>query len=171
MYDSLFKNKTGNKYGKLTVLKRLEKRNGDYYWSCLCDCGNKTIVKSGNLVSGGVKSCGCIASRLFLGKKSIKHGMSHTRFNKIWRGILYRCRNPKSTNFKIYGGRGIKCEWKSFKEFKDDMYKSYKSHVKEFGEKNTSVDRIDNDGNYHRQNCKWSTRKEQANNRSNKVFH
>jgi hypothetical protein len=95
------------------------------------------------------------------------HGMAHTRFNTIWKHIKSRCLNLNDNNFKIYGGRGIKCLWKSFEEFRDDMFESYSLHVEEFGEKNTSIDRIDNNGNYCKENCKWSTHTEQMRNRSN----
>src|SRR3990167_8480744 len=78
-----------------------------------------------------------------------------------------RCKNPKNCCFYRYGGHGVKCLWKSFEEFKEDMYESYRSHVKEFGEKNTQIDRTDPRGNYESSNCRWATLKEQARNKTN----
>lgn len=96
--------------------------------------------------------------------------MTHTRFHHIWEGIGTRCFNKKSKIFKYYGGRGIKCEWESFLEFKEDMYESYKKHSFEFGESDTCIERIDNDRNYSKENCKWATRKEQSKNKSSTRF-
>lgn len=92
--------------------------------------------------------------------------MSHTRFYNIWNGMRQRCFNPKRERYSMYGGRGIiVCnEWLDIITFKKDMYDSYVSHCKEFGEKQTSIDRIDNDGDYCKENCKWATHKEQGSN-------
>lgn len=87
------------------------------------------------------------------------------RFNYIFLGMKRRCTDIKSSNYKYYGERGIKVEWKSYQEFKDDMYKSYKEHAKLFGEKQTTIDRIDVNGNYCKKNCRWATWKEQSGNK------
>ncbi len=153
----------GQKFHKLKVVKfngiGNSKGRKRAFWNCVCECGNKTVVYGNKLRNGCTKSCGCLT------KKHTTHRMSSKRFYNIFKYIKQRCFNKKSTNFIKYGGRGIKCLWKSFEEFRDDMYESYQLHVKEFGEKNTQVDRIDNNGNYEKSNCKWSTIKEQANNR------
>jgi len=85
---------------------------------------------------------------------SRKHGMTGTRFLRIWEKILRRIRNPNCYEYKWYGGRGIKCEWKSFREFKIDMHPSYLKHIKDFGEKQTTIERNNVNGNYSKQNCK-----------------
>lgn len=95
------------------------------------------------------------------------HGLSKDRFYLIFGNLYRRCNSPKNNRYYRYGDRGINCEWNNFDEFKKDMYKSYLNHCKKFGIKNTQIDRIDTNGNYSKNNCKWSTKLEQARTRSN----
>lgn len=159
---------TGKKFGKLTVLSYAGKtEHKKSLWLCICSCGNKTTAYGNNLNNGQNKSCGCLWKET-IKNISTKHSFASngkTRFYKIFSGILQRCNNKHVTNFKNYGGRGIKCLWKSFEEFRDDMYKSYLKHIKEFGVDNTSIDRTNNNGNYCKENCVWATSKQQAKNR------
>jgi hypothetical protein len=159
----LYKDLIGKKFGYLLVLEREVSRNGRSYWKCKCDCGNICIINSKWLINGRTKSCGCYRQKLLV-KRATKHGMSETRFCKIWYKMLQRCLNPNDAGYKDYGGRGITvCDrWLKFENFRDDMLIRYNYHIRKYGEQNTSIDRKNVNGNYEPSNCKWATDKEQA---------
>lgn len=93
--------------------------------------------------------------------------MYNTTLYKRLRGVKTRCRNPKSGQWDYYGGRGIKCLWDEFQDFYDDMAESFFAHVKKHGEHNTHLDRIDPNGHYCKENCRWVTRKQNRRNIKN----
>lgn len=149
---------TGLRFGELLVLER-EGQVGKplVKWSCLCDCGNKSVVATTNLRNGSTKSCGC-RRRLICSIKAKTHGLTNTPEYKTWAGMRTRCTNPKATNYGVYGERGIKCceRWNSFENFLSDMGKR---------EKGKTLDRIDVDGDYEPKNCRWATKEEQVKNK------
>lgn len=98
---------------------------------------------------------------------SYRHGLAKTTFYRKYSGAVDRCIRTGHAGYKYYGGKGVKVEWDSFIEFRDDMYDSFKKHVEKHGEKNTSLDRIDVNGNYSKENCRWATIKEQNLNKTN----
>jgi hypothetical protein len=152
--------KVGDEYGFLTVLELIPDRKNPST-KCICKCGAETYTQRGSLKNGKATSCGCKKAAEFI-KRVTKHGMSNTPTYKTWRGMLGRCNNKNLPEYKNYGGRGIEVKWKSFEEFYADMGKKPKGYW---------IDRIDNNGNYEKNNCKWALPKvNQKNKRVSKFW-
>lgn len=152
---------TGQRFGRLSVVERKENnKHCNTMWLCQCDCGNEHIVCGSNLRRGDTKSCGCF-QREQTSMANYQHGhncnYNISKTYQTWQHIIQRCNNSNHTSYKNYGGRGINvCDrWLKFENFLEDM-----------GERppNLTIDRVDNNEDYCKENCKWSTNKEQKRN-------
>lgn len=158
---------TGHKYGRLTVLyEDLEYLGRGRKWVCKCDCGTIKSYFMSNLRSkrNTPKTCGCIFHDGTLKKGT--HNMRNSRLYCIWRSMKQRCLVTTSTAYHNYGGRGISIcqEWiDNFKSFRDWAYSSGYSD-------NLTIDRINNDGDYCPENCRWISKKAQCSNKRTNVF-
>jgi len=151
--------KTGDKYGRLTIIKEVKNLNikNVRFFLCSCECGNEKVIILNSLRSGDTKSCGCYRKEIVT-ERSITHGLWKQPLYNTWVNMKQRCYNPNFRDYINWGARGIKvCDrWiNSFSNFLEDM-----------GDRpdGKSLDRINNDGDYEPSNCRWATSKEQINN-------
>lgn len=155
---------TGQRFGRLTVIElhSAAMHGTNRRWLCKCDCGGEKIVTSSRLLQGRTRSCGCLRKETASqnGKKQARHGMNRTRLYNIWGSMLKRCRCERDNAYPLYGGRGIKvCDsWYRFDNFRDwALSNGYRDDL--------TIDRKDNDKGYTPENCRWSTMREQSNNK------
>ena len=158
---------TGMKFGRLTAIKQngvdISPSRKHLKWDCVCDCGNFFNCRLNTLRSGSVKSCGCLKLE---SKPNLKHGLRKTPEYESWAHLKTRCLNKNSSDYYLYGGRGITIcqEWEN----------SFECFIKDMGgkpSKNMSIDRIDVNKGYEPSNCRWADNKTQSRNKRNNKFY
>ena len=148
-----------DKYNILTIIKEVEKKWDKRIFLCKCDCWNIKKIRLAQLLNWDTKSCWCLRKENISNKT---HWLSKTRIWNTYMWIKFRCNNVNSNNYKNYWGRWIKNEWNTFEDFYEDMKDWYSDGL--------TIDRIDVNWNYCKENCRWSTMKEQQNNKRNNVL-
>lgn len=156
---------TGQRFGRLTVMKEAGRTaDGRIRWQCLCDCGNITETPSTKTLRNGTcRSCGCIQKER---PNKQTHGKSHTKLFAVWNAMKQRCANPNVKSYANYGGRGITV----CKEWVGDFQNFYSWAISKGYKEGLEIDRIDVNGNYKPNNCRWVTSQKNNNNRQNNLL-
>lgn len=163
--SAMGENLVGKKFGRIAVVEKVGKRKNKIIWMCKCDCGGIIPVSGDSLKSGNTKSCGCYKSYA-TANRNRTHNKSATRIYGIWHAMKQRCYYEKNVCYKDYGGRGISV----CKEWLNDFQAFYDWAMTNGYADDLTLDRIDVNGNYEPNNCKWSTQEEQATNKRNSRY-
>lgn len=157
---------TGKRFGRLVARCRSHKdKKNKWHWICDCDCGESIVVPEGDLNFGKYKSCGCLKLEKFV-QRTTTHNKTKTRLHRIWTGMKQRCLNPNNNGYKHYGGRGIMiCQ-----EWINDFQSFYDWAINNGYSDELSLDRINVNGNYEPNNCRWADEHTQANNKQDTVY-
>ena len=161
---------SGNRYGRLVAISyhHFSAKQCQTFWLCQCDCGRKVIVGKSHLKDGHTKSCGCLqreVSSKVTSARNYKHGHTHERLYRVWASIKTRCYNKRNKGFCDYGGRGIKMcdEWNDYESFRAWALANGYDEIAARGV--TTIDRIDVNGNYCPENCRFISIAEQNRNK------
>lgn len=159
--------RTGQRFGRLTVIKEAGRdKHRNVIWKCRCDCGNESYVTTADLKK--TKSCGCWNIDAII-QRNTRHGASKrgsiTKLYKVWAAVKQRCTNPKNKAYKNYGGRGIKLcdEWLEYESFEKWAFENGYAE-------GLQLDRIDNNGSYSPDNCRFVSTLENSHNKRNNVW-
>ena len=166
------RNEIGNTYGRLTVIAFDHKRKSKIYYKCTCECGCVTVVEAGALREGRTSSCGCLRRELGV-KKHLTHGYADKeRLYNIWIGIKQRCNNENYRLYKWYGGKGVRLckEWYDYPTFRKWAFDNGYTEPTEGMTKGDlpSIDRIDPNGDYCPENCRWVSLRENVSHMRNR---
>ena len=151
----------GKRFNYLTVIHRVHKDQPKgtqkSYWLARCDCGREVVILGVRITSGSNQSCGCMRGKL-AGIKNTTHGLSLHPLYAVWDTMIARCHRPKHKSYASYGGRGVhvSAAWREFTAFYADMGPSYHTGL--------TLDRLDTNAGYSKENCRWATPTEQGNN-------
>ena len=151
----------GKKYGRLTFIEFSHRKGKNYYWKCVCDCGNEKVVQPSGVKNGRVISCGCYNKEVIT-----KHGLDGNKLYHVLNSMKNRCYSDKSKSYVNYGARGIKvCD-----EWINDPREFINWSLSNGYEEGLSIDRINNDGHYEPDNCRWTNKITQANNTRTNLY-